>query len=121
MFIFAHMEITLNIGDTVLVKHNLLLGEITDHLSENFYEVRTIDFETKQYKKNELIPDMFEHIETLPKKVQKVLERYSEIWENSYENCSNMFQEMESLGYTFEYYLGAEPYMLRKKDLIELK
>ncbi|NBO23468.1 hypothetical protein EBU94_09055 [bacterium] len=113
------MKITLNIDNVVVVKHSGLLGTITNQLSENLYEVRTIDFEINQYKKSELIPDMFQHIQALPKEVQEVLERYSEC-DESYEVCADMLKEMESLGYTFEYYLDAEPYMLRKKDLVEL-
>lgn len=113
------MEITLNIDNVVVVKNSGLLGTITNKLSEDLYEVRTIDFETNQYKKSELVADMFQHIETLPKEVQEVLEKYSE-GDESYEVCANMLEEMENLGYTFEYYLDAEPYMLRKKGLVEL-
>jgi hypothetical protein len=113
------MKIKLNIDNVVVVKDSGLLGTITDQLSESLYEVRTIDFETNQYKESELIPDMFQHIQSLPKEVQEVLERYSEC-DESYEVCADMLKEMEFLGYTFEYYLDAEPYMLRKKGLVDL-
>lgn len=122
------MGIILNIDNTVVVKHTGMLGtilaqwgkETQDVNEEKWYEVRTIDFKKDHYKESDLIPDMFQHMEHLPIEVQAVLERYSEM-DESYDVCSAMLEEMEALGYTFEYYLDAEPYFLRKKDLVELK
>jgi hypothetical protein len=112
------MKITLNIDNSVVVKDSGLLGTIVDICGDS-YQVHTIDFETKHYKESDLIPDMFEHSESLPSEVQAVLQKYAEA-DESYEVCANMLAEMENLGYTFEYYLDATPYFLRKKDLVEL-
>ena len=115
------MKITLKIGDTVVVKDTCMLGTILDITGKKkTYEVRTIDFETGYHKESELIPDMFQHIEHLPKEVQEVLNKYAEC-DESYDVCSAMLEELKALDYTFDYYLDAEPYFLRKKDLVELK
>ncbi len=58
--------------------------------------------------------DLFKNVESLPQNVQNVIEKYDEDWEYTYENCANMQDELEQLGYTFDYYLDATPYNLRK-------
>jgi hypothetical protein len=60
--------------------------------------------------------DLFNNVESLPQDVQSVLEKYQEDWEDTYENCANMQDELEELGYTFDYYLDATPYNLRKME-----
>jgi len=57
--------------------------------------------------------DLFEHYETLPANVQRILEKYSKD-NNSYPNCANLVIELETVGYTCDYGLDAEPYELRK-------
>ena len=56
--------------------------------------------------------DMFECYEELPIEVQAVLDKFSEC-ENDYENCGNLVDELETIGWTFDFYLDAEPYGLR--------
>ena len=65
--------------------------------------------------KNEEI-DLFEAYETLPQDVQKCLEKWGEKLDHdqSYDNCRGFLEEVEKLGYTFDYYLDAMPYNLRK-------
>jgi len=58
--------------------------------------------------------DLFQHIETLPLEVQNVLNEFEEKWDESYEMCRLMKERLEELGYTFEYYLDAIPYDLKK-------
>jgi hypothetical protein len=60
--------------------------------------------------------DLFKNVESLPQNVQNVIEKYDEDWEYTYENCANMQDELEELGYTFDYYLDATPYNLRKME-----
>jgi len=60
--------------------------------------------------------DLFKNVESLPQDVQNVIEKYDEDWEYTYENCANMQDELEELGYTFDYYLDATPYNLRKME-----
>lgn len=58
-------------------------------------------------------PDLFLFIDTLPKRVQKILWEYA--WEEkSYEACERMLADLESEGYTFEFGLDAEPFNLTK-------
>lgn len=58
--------------------------------------------------------DLFEHPDKLPDSVQVILDKYSEDWDDSYDDCRNMLLEMEAVGYTFDYYLDAVPYDLRR-------
>lgn len=57
--------------------------------------------------------DLFEHFETLPKELQHVLTKYEQ-YDNDYNVVAAMQAECEALGYTFDYYLDAEPYNLRE-------
>ena len=61
--------------------------------------------------------DLFEHPKLIPKEVKDVLESYEQqaIDGFSYEDLANLQNGIEALGYTFDYYLDAEPYNLRKK------
>ena len=58
--------------------------------------------------------DLFLHQEELPADVKSVLDKYGIEGEATYETCGSMLAELEPLGYTFEYYLDAEPFNLRK-------
>lgn len=61
--------------------------------------------------------DLFEQPETLPSEVQAILEKYCD-GDNTYEKCRALIDELETVGYTCEYGLSAEPYNLRKlRDL----
>lgn len=57
--------------------------------------------------------DLFADYETLPQEVQDVLAKYED-WGESYDECAAMLADMNKIGYTFEYYLTAEPYGLRR-------
>lgn len=61
--------------------------------------------------------DLFENPELIPKNVKDVLESYEQqaIEGFSYEDLANLQNAVEALGYTFEYYLDAEPFNLIKK------
>lgn len=56
--------------------------------------------------------DMFEYYNELPIEVQLILDKYFEC-ENDYESCGNLVEELESVGWTCDYGLDAEPYGLR--------
>ena len=58
--------------------------------------------------------DLFADHEKLPQHVQDILEKHGEDWDDSYDNCRAMLKDMEAVGYTFEYYLDAVPYDLRR-------
>lgn len=56
--------------------------------------------------------DMFEHIDQLPEEVQNILQNFGEC--ETYDHCEMLLDELEPYGYTFDYYLDAVPYNLRK-------
>jgi hypothetical protein len=57
--------------------------------------------------------DLFETPELLSIDVQAILEKYSNK-DFNYNNCSDLVDELEEVGYTCEYGLDAIPYDLRK-------
>lgn len=57
--------------------------------------------------------DLFERYNELPLEVQDVLRKYSD-WDATYEECAALLSDMNSVGFTFDYYLDAEPYYLRR-------
>lgn len=59
--------------------------------------------------------DLFEFYEEQPKELREVCERWEEKCSNGldYNDCANFLNEVNQVGFTFEYYLDAEPYDLR--------
>jgi hypothetical protein len=57
--------------------------------------------------------DMFAYYDELPIEIQMILDKYVEM-DFTYENCGNLIDELEVLGWTCEYGLDAEPYDLRQ-------
>jgi len=56
--------------------------------------------------------DMFDYYDELPKEVQVILDKYSEM-DNDYTNCDNLVDELTEIGWICDYGLSAEPYDLR--------
>lgn len=54
--------------------------------------------------------DLFDHWETLPKKIQKIIASM----DDDYRTLEKTLKALKSHGYTFDYYLDAIPYNLRK-------
>lgn len=67
--------------------------------------------------------DLFETPELIPDEVQAILETFDEDSGNTYLELDRILGEIEPLGYTFDYYLDAEPYGLRPigMELVELE
>jgi hypothetical protein len=67
--------------------------------------------------------DLFETPELIPDEVQAVLETFNEDCDNTYLELERLLRNIEPLGYTFDYYLDAEPYGLRPigMELVELE
>jgi len=113
------MEITLNIGNSVIL-HTGLLGIITSQMEreageeELWFEIRDENGQLDHFPRSKFQPDLFEHYDSLPDNVKEVLDKYGEE-DETYANCANMLLELEAIGYTFDYYLDACPYALRKK------
>lgn len=57
--------------------------------------------------------DLFEHYDLLPPLVQQLLMDNAEE-DNTYNNCEKLLLAVESLGFTFDYYLDAVPFGLRE-------
>jgi hypothetical protein len=57
--------------------------------------------------------DLFETPELIPQDVQAILETFNEDTPNTYEELNRLTNELEIIGYTFDYYLDADPYGLR--------
>lgn len=56
--------------------------------------------------------DLFETPELIPSEVQAVLETFNEE-ADPYWELERVLKQVEKLGYTFDFYLDAEPYGLR--------
>jgi hypothetical protein len=61
--------------------------------------------------------DLFETPELIPSEVQEILETFDEDKPNTYLELDRLLNELENIGYTFDYYLDAEPYGLRPKNV----
>lgn len=65
--------------------------------------------------KNEYNPDndLFNDYDNLSGPIKDILDEYSEK-DQTYQNCENLLAECEAIGYTFDFYLDAVPFNLRK-------
>lgn len=61
--------------------------------------------------------DLFETPELIPSDVQTILESFDEDAPNTYLELDRIMNELEVLGYTFDYGLDAEPYGLRPNNM----
>lgn len=57
--------------------------------------------------------DLFECVETLPEEVQDIINSMDDGGDD-YKELSRIVEELKPHGYTFDYYLDAIPYNLRK-------
>lgn len=58
--------------------------------------------------------DLFEDYKNIPPKVQRILDKYSQgIEDGDYNDLGDAKNELEEIGYTFDYYLDGVPYDLR--------
>jgi len=60
--------------------------------------------------------DLFEVYDLLPRPVKEVLESIPE--DPNYTDLEQALEELKPLGYTFEYYLDAQPYNLKKNEIL---
>lgn len=63
--------------------------------------------------------DLFDTPEQIPAEVSKIFDDFAESddfvgFNISYDNCNFLLAQLQEIGYTFDYYLTAEPYNLRK-------
>ena len=87
--------------------------------------LRDIDFEKggktpcgcNVYNEGGEVTDLFTQYETLPKKIQDIIEFYMSKYEEGdydYSDSKEFLEKMEKEGYTFEYGLDNEPYDLKR-------
>jgi hypothetical protein len=59
--------------------------------------------------------DLFETPELMPSELKAILDAWEERFESglSYQDLADMLKQVESIGFTFDYYLDATPYNLR--------
>ncbi len=57
--------------------------------------------------------DLFETPELIPAQVLAILETFDEETGNTYLELARLVKELELIGFTFDYYLDADPYGLR--------
>ena len=59
--------------------------------------------------------DLFETPELMPEALSEIFNRWESLMMDglSYEQIASLMNEVESVGYTFDYYLDADPYGLR--------
>jgi hypothetical protein len=67
--------------------------------------------------------DLFETPSKLPKKIQSILKRYSDLEIKkglNYKDLIKMGKEMAIYGYEFDFYLDCVPYNLKKTNIKQL-
>lgn len=113
------MKVEVNIGDAVWIKNTKKYGLVRSQMerepleTELWFEVMDEDGKLHHLRESEFDVDMFPRWEELPENIQAILQKYADEDED-YNNLAAMLLELEAEGYTFEYYLTAEPYALRK-------
>lgn len=92
----------------------------TDKIREQIKEIRGVIFSDNSdasllAKGGEI--DLFEDYENMPKNLSVIVEKYAqmdEVGEMNYAQTKNFLNEVEAIGYTFDYGLDNQPYDLRK-------
>ena len=62
----------------------------------------------------EAVKDLFQFYEEQPEAVKSILAHFGDLEALTYEQCREMFLNLETIGYTFEFGLDAVPFNLRK-------
>jgi len=59
--------------------------------------------------------DLFEHYSEQPPELMAICERWGDksLDGLTYKDCANFLSEVEAVGFTFDYYLDAEPFDLK--------
>ena len=76
----------------------------------DYYKSEEEEDETEEETKK----DLFEFYEDQPEELKELLSHYESFEELDYEELRAMRAECEKIGYTFDFYLDAQPYDLRK-------
>jgi hypothetical protein len=58
--------------------------------------------------------DLFDTPDLIPNEVAEILDSFNEDTDNTYFELGRLQRQLEKIGYTFDFYLDAQPYNLRK-------
>jgi hypothetical protein len=91
------------------------VSDVKRRMREMGYNSKSIISIESMEKGGVVYVDLFEDYENIPKKVGKILDRYYDRYgeDMDYKHTENMLEEVEEVGYTFDYYLDNIPYGLR--------
>ena len=93
------------------------LGLYNDMINGN-YSVDSVRHRMEHLPKTPVC--LFEHYEMQPKALQRICEKYEELYLNGeadYPETAKFCQDVEGIGYTFDFYLDNLPYALRKIEI----
>jgi len=89
--------------------YNICLPALEKEAKKHSYIVtETIEEEPEETK------DLFEFYEDQPENVKSILAQYEDLEAMTYEELTGLQKNLETIGYTFDYGLDAQPYNLRK-------
>jgi hypothetical protein len=110
------------------VNNFLTIGSFADHYNISDKQASLIIESGRNYAKKDgyfntggttpEIMDLFEDYENIPPKVQKILDKYEESFEDGdYQGLNKAHAELGKIGYTFEFYLDGVAYGLRPENI----
>lgn len=112
-------EYTYEVGAEVVLfdKLNEFFGKVVE-VRDKTILCTMGDDQPIEFEKGAVIPlneveDLFDTPELIPQNIQDILSTFDEEAE-SYGELDRLVNELEPFGYTFSYYLDAEPYWLRR-------
>jgi len=94
------------IGVVIEVRDNTILCTMGDEIPIEFNKGDVIPFYD--------VEDLFDNHELIPNEVSDIMSTFDEDSGNTYLELDRLISELKEVGYTFSYYLDAEPYWLRK-------
>mgnify|MGYP003637897185 CR=1 FL=1 len=99
---------------SMIEEGRLTADDIPDDYHWLVTSLETIAVQESQHGDEEGETDLFENQASLPIEVKNLIARYDALFEQEcpYKCCREMLQEMQALGYTFEYGLDGEPHAL---------
>lgn len=107
-------------NDVALIATDTFGNHYLASIQEAKLDKALIDKYTEELDDDDIDPDsdMFESYEELPDELKAICDRYLPLIEegagNKYSLCEQFQIEVNSIGYTFDYGLSGEPFMLRE-------
>ena len=101
-----------------ILHEGVIGGKPISEKQRKFFGSRASGYPVKKNKGGEAENkgiDLFEDYENIPTQVQNILDKHEEgISDGDYNELAKAKEELEAIGYTFEYYLDGQAYDLRK-------